>query len=579
MILRRRLLSVPAILATVLATPLAGVVTAHAANVLVDCSGLDAALAAAVNNDVITLHDSILCTGAHTLKTGVNITLQGQAATDGFDGGGSNQILHGADNGNTIIRNLIFQNAGASANGAAIGLTGNFSPTITQDFFYGNTNTNEGGAVAIVGGSTGTVTVTHSVFGGSGKGNTSTTTAGALYLDTAGSKIVTDNVFDSNTANFQGGAVILSNLSANVATIDFERNQVTNNALTVGGVGGGVQMINKGGITVIGNVFTGNRIGASVSTRPTNLGGGLYAQTSAGSYSLTQSHNLFRANTIGTVNNNGQTPYDFGGGGEFAISPTVSSLDDSFFNNTVAAAGTNTTPVGGGFALQGNSGIKTTLTARNLVAANNSVGRDGEGGGIYAGFSPGCISPPCTAEIDLFDSTVDGNAVGPAGTGAGIAGNQTDTADIVNSIVYGNTGNAKQVNGFGTIAVNHSDSCQAAATAYTGTGNVCVDPKLANVAGNDVHETAASPTIDAGDTAQVPSGLTSDYEGDARVQGAGVDIGADEFTPLVVTPTLPNAGVLSASAPAPAAIVVLLILAATVIWGAALRGHGVRSQN
>ncbi|MGI8610076.1 MAG: hypothetical protein ACR2MY_12795 [Candidatus Dormibacteria bacterium] len=69
----------------------------------------------------------------------------------------------------------------------------------------------------------------------------------------------------------------------------------------------------------------------------------------------------------------------------------------------------------------------------------------------------------------------------------------------MNSIVYGNTGSAMQVDGLGTIAVNHSDSCAAARTAYRGPANVCVDPKLANTTANDVHETASSPTIDAGE--------------------------------------------------------------------------------
>jgi hypothetical protein len=74
----------------------------------------------------------------------------------------------------------------------------------------------------------------------------------------------------------------------------------------------------------------------------------------------------------------------------------------------------------------------------------------------------------------------------------------------------------------------------------SGTGNICKDPLLKNVAGNDVHQTSASPTFDTGNSALVPSGLTQDYEGDPRISGARVDIGADEI--VVAVPTLPLSG-------------------------------------
>lgn len=566
-----------AAVAALIASPLAGVVTAHAANVATNCAGLDAALAAAANGDVITLHDTALCTGAHTLLTGIQITLQGQAATDGFDGGGTNRILVGSGNGATVIRNLLFQHGMTAGSGGAILLSGTVNPTITQDSFFDNHAAGSGGAVSIdASTTTGPMTITHDVFGASARGNSSTGSAGgALAVVQGGDKTVTDNVFDSNSGTFAGGGALILNFSENVATIDFERNLVTGNALA-GGDGGGVELLDNGSITVAANVFKGNTIATATQSFNTNHGGGLSVSTFGTGQNISQSHNLFSSNSVATANDNNSDvskTFDFGGGGEFALAPLVTSLDDTFQNNTVGDAGARTTPVGGGFGLQGTNGRKTTLTATNLVATNNTVGRDGEGGGIYAGFSAGCNAPPCTAEVDLFDSTVDGNGIGPAGTGPGLGGDQTDTANLVNSIVFGNSGNAQQVDGFGTIAVNHSDSCLAAGSAYAGTGNTCVDPKLASVAGNDVHETAASPTIDAGDTAQVPAGVTSDYEADARVQGARVDIGADEFTPAPVVPTLPKAGAGPQSGPGFATWALLAaLLGGLLVWRDVRRG-------
>ena len=61
-------------------------------------------------------------------------------------------------------------------------------------------------------------------------------------------------------------------------------------------------------------------------------------------------------------------------------------------------------------------------------------------------------------------------------------------------------------------------------------GNTVV-PLFADLAGYDVHQLAGSPTIDAG--LADPSIGTDDFDGEARVQGAAPDIGADEYPPPV----------------------------------------------
>ena len=130
----------------------------------------------------------------------------------------------------------------------------------------------------------------------------------------------------------------------------------------------------------------------------------------------------------------------------------------------------------------------------------------------------------------------------PAGSIPGISGETRDSINLTNTIVAANTGgNGDQIGGFGSSSATYSDVCLAGGAA-PGSHNLCVDPKLVNPGPGhaDVHETSASPTIDIGSTALVPSGLSVDYEGDARVTGPAVDIGADEFEPPA--PTLPLAG-------------------------------------
>jgi hypothetical protein len=110
---------------------------------------------------------------------------------------------------------------------------------------------------------------------------------------------------------------------------------------------------------------------------------------------------------------------------------------------------------------------------------------------------------------------------------AGVWGGGDDNLTVTNSIIAGNTGGA-DLTGFSTRNVSFSDACFSG-SAHPGTGNLCSSPLLVNPAAGDARETAASPTIDKGSNALIPAGLTTDFDGNARIQGAAVDMGADEL--------------------------------------------------
>jgi hypothetical protein len=85
-----------------------------------------------------------------------------------------------------------------------------------------------------------------------------------------------------------------------------------------------------------------------------------------------------------------------------------------------------------------------------------------------------------------------------------------------------------------TMTFDYSNYGSRAATGNSsitdpaaGNGNQTASPVFVNAAAGDFHQTAASPTIDAGVIA-LASSLT-DFEGDAREQGPSADIGADEL--------------------------------------------------
>jgi hypothetical protein len=192
------------------------------------------------------------------------------------------------------------------------------------------------------------------------------------------------------------------------------------------------------------------------------------------------------------------------------------------------------------------------------VIAGNSIGAgaaaDLGGAGAYVGCPP---EPAYPNHLRLLDSTVTENSVATAGGIAGIDGHSSDQLVIENSIVAVNNG-GPEIGGFngagGSLSSAFSDVCDEAGTApLAGQGNICAAPKLedeGNLTSFDVHETASSPTIDAGSTALVPSGLTTDFYGEPRINavlsnvepcGLGgsaiyspiVDIGADEYPPAI----------------------------------------------
>ena len=78
----------------------------------------------------------------------------------------------------------------------------------------------------------------------------------------------------------------------------------------------------------------------------------------------------------------------------------------------------------------------------------------------------------------------------------------------------------------------YSDFNNNGFTIPAGTGNISDNPLFVNEAGGDFHLQAGSPCIDIGTSNNAP---TQDFEGTARPQGAGFDLGAYEYqTPLAV---------------------------------------------
>jgi predicted outer membrane repeat protein len=231
----------------------------------------------------------------------------------------------------------------------------------------------------------------------------------------------------------------------------------------------------------------------------------------------------------------GNTPY---GGAVMAQASSRFMIEDCRFEDNEAS-------YGGGFYSKNAAG-----SLRNCVFSGNLARMSG--GAVYTESSAlsiaSCIFSDNTAGSSS-SSITGGGAVFSRGTGAVIANctftrnstrypingggavyNFLGSTVIANSILWGNTAAVgPQVYEYlstGT-AITHCDVDQAG--FETGNGNIRLDPLFVDPLQEDYHLQAGSPCIDAGTTdgLELPE---IDLDGNPRISGLAVDIGAYEYS-------------------------------------------------
>jgi hypothetical protein len=279
-------------------------------------------------------------------------------------------------------------------------------------------------------------------------------------------------------------------------------------------------------LTIVGNVenFT---IESNSLKFNTNIGidaAGHFSWTGAPSEVNFSRNGIIRNNIVGDFD--GPTALDAAGGIYVDGGSFITVENNTVFNYSVGFS------VGCEVPNQSNQGN----IIRNNTAYNCGLS------GLFLGSNTTSV---------VNDTKVYNNTFYKCGTGAFDNGQMAllnnAGSDIRNNILYPANGNYAIIQFKGTSSTNKTinynllrrDNGNANSFFYGITGSIqnsiFLDPLFVNVSSYDFHLQASSPAINAGDSSYLPISDVFDIDGEARLIGASVDLGVDEYNSTLGT--------------------------------------------
>jgi len=245
-------------------------------------------------------------------------------------------------------------------------------------------------------------------------------------------------------------------------------------------------------------------------------------------------------------------------------SPTISNC--TFSENSAHSGGavycySHSSPTITNCTLSGNSAAYyggaiycdySSPTISNCTFSENSAsGNYGCGGAVYCDYLSSPTITNCTFSGNSADygGAVSCYASSPTITNCTFSGNSSaqggavyclvSSPTITNSILWSNFGSlGKEIyiyDSSSSVTLNKSDVTPDGYGGEIGniTENNCIhsDPLFVDAANGDYHLLDGSPCRDAGDNSLVPPEVTTDLDGNPRIQNGTVDMGAYEYQP------------------------------------------------
>ncbi|WP_299159012.1 choice-of-anchor Q domain-containing protein [uncultured Tenacibaculum sp.] len=232
----------------------------------------------------------------------------------------------------------------------------------------------------------------------------------------------------------------------------------------------------------------------------------------------------------------------FNGNGKLTIENTV-------FDNNLAMYGS------GIYSFNANSTSITANITNCLFSNNISKDRGGIQGFAGSAMWLRAYGTNSTYNVNIANSTFAKNQDITARTGLVLAtvglsqrnGHGVMTATVSNSVLYGNTMNDPNLvptsigwvnsNRPSDISVINSITQGGSLLATSVTNVIYSDPLFTDAVNNDFTLQSGSPAVDAGDNAKIPSGITTDLQGNQRIFNTTVDMGAYEYGTLPIVTT------------------------------------------
>lgn len=403
---------------------------------------------------------------------------------------------------NIVIGNVSTYTGGGVYVG--INFTG-INSNLTGWTFISNSAVSDGGGLYLQSGPTFVENCTFSgnSCGGNGGGLCGPTT----YIDSASNCTFLGNLASSNGGGAYSITLTNCNLSANRAGNGGGVYGIVNNCILNNNVatndGGGLFYNNLGSALIMNCAFTNN---SALS------GGGAYV----GSGQIGFSNCVFWGNLA----------TNSGGGIDLASQPIVHC---TIVSNLAGVAGGGVCAVGAG------------CTLNYCIVSDNSAGVTG--GGVYdCSIANSLLSANLAAYgggafydnpfLTVLGSTIAGNQAIDAGGGLYWKSPITP-AGITNCIIYDNSA-PTNMNYSPTNALAYYYCCAVPLPLVQrgrSNSNITNDPAFVNLVGADFHLSSNSPCINSGNNAYVTS--ATDLDGDPRIVGGTVDIGAYEYqTPV-----------------------------------------------